>query len=216
MNTILSRKTWILSSTAIVLSLAMGWYVYPTLPETVASHWDGNGQANGYLDKFWGVFLMPLISIVLLIVLAVLPNIDPLKKNVEAFRISYNEFVLLMVVFMSYLNMATLAWNVGFDFNMTYAVVPALSALCIFLGRLLRSSKRNWFIGIRTPWTLSSDDVWDATHVLAGRLFGVAGLVILTSFFFPPDILLRIVLIAILTAVGIPVVYSYFEYQKYR
>ncbi len=121
----------------------------------MASHWDANDQVNGYISKFWGVFLMPLITLGMLVLFLVLPNIDPLKANIAQFRESFNLFIVLIVAFMLYVHGLTLAWSLGYqDFKMSAAMLPFMGVLFIAVGWMLRKAKRNFFIGIRTPWTL--------------------------------------------------------------
>ncbi|MCD6528067.1 SdpI family protein [bacterium] len=101
----------------------------------------------------------------------IIPKIDPLKKNLEKFRNYFERFFILLFLFLFYLYLLTIFWNLGLRFYIGQAMIPALAILFYYCGVLLEKAKRNWFIGIRTPWTLSSDEVWDKTHQLGGRLF---------------------------------------------
>src|SRR5512133_3118587 len=173
MNT---RTTIIVVSIMIVLATLVGVALWDRLPDPMASHWDANDQVNGYVSKFWGVFLMPLLTSGLVLLFLVIPHIDPLKANIAKFQEAFNRFILLFVGFMEYIYFLTLLWNLGYTgFNMSEAVLPALGVLFFFVGYLMRKSKRNFFIGIRTPWTLSSDKVWEETHRVGSVLFMIAG-----------------------------------------
>ena len=97
---------------------------------------------------------------------------------------------------------------------MSYWMIPAFAALMIGVGFLTERALPNWFIGIRTPWTLSSPTVWQKTHRLGGLTFKIAGLLCLLALLFPPEIGLLLSLIPILAASIIPVVYSYQLYRK--
>jgi uncharacterized membrane protein len=171
-----TRTTIIVVSVLIVLATLVGVALWPRLPDPMASHWDVNDQVNGYMSKFWGVFLMPLMTAGLVLFFLAIPKIDPLRANIAAFRDAFNLFIVFFTGFMVYIYILTLLWNLGYTgFNMSEAILPALGILYLFIGYILRKAKRNFFIGIRTPWTLSSDTVWDETHRVGSVLFMIAG-----------------------------------------
>ncbi len=207
------RKSEIIMLLIIILSFAIGIYSSPHMPEKVASHWNTQGQVNGYISKFWGVFLMPIISAGLFLLFIIIPKIDPLKTNIEGFRKYFDGFVILIMVFLFYLYLLTIFWNSGYTFNMTTFLSPALAILFYYTGILIENAKRNWLIGIRTPWTMSSDKVWDKTHKIGGKLFKIAGVVALLAIFFESFAIFIIVVPVILFSI-FTVVYSYFEYKK--
>ncbi len=160
----------------IVLALLAGALLWNQLPDQMASHWNANDQVDGTMPRFWGVSLMPLITLGMFALFLILPAIDPLKANIAKFRGSFNLFIVLIVLFMLYIHALTLIWSLGYqNFRMSAAMLPFLGVLFIFIGYMLRQAKRNFFIGIRTPWTLSSDSVWDRTHQLGSVLFMISG-----------------------------------------
>ncbi|MCX9024482.1 MAG: SdpI family protein [Candidatus Methanoperedens sp.] len=207
------RKSELIIFGIIILSFAVSIYYYPQMPEKVASHWNAEGQVNGYMSKFWGLFLMPVISVGLLLLFILIPRIDPLKSNIQEFRKYYDGFVVLIMVFLFYLHLLTIFWNLGYTFNIITFLSPAFALLFYYSGILIENAKRNWFIGIRTPWTLSSDKVWDKTHKIGGKLFKLAGILALFAIFFESYAILVIVVPVIMVSIY-TVVYSYLEYQK--
>ncbi|CAG0964603.1 MAG: DUF1648 domain-containing protein [Candidatus Methanoperedens sp.] len=178
------RKSEIIIFGIILLYFAIGIYYYPQMPEKLASHWNAQGQVDGYTSKFWGLFLMPIISVGMLLLFILIPRIDPLKSNIQQFRKYFDGFVVLIMVFLFYLYLLTIFWNSGYTFNMITFLSPAFAILFYYSGILIENAKRNWFIGIRTPWTMSSDKVWDKTHKIGGKLFKIAGVVTLLAIFF--------------------------------
>jgi uncharacterized membrane protein len=206
------RKSEIVALGIIVLSFALAIYFYPQMPEKVASHWNAQGQVDDYMSRFWGLFLMPMISAILLLFFILIPKIDPLKENIEKFRRYYDGFVVLMLAFLFYIFLLALLWNIGWRFNMTQAIAPSFGVLFYYLGVLLENARRNWFIGIRTPWTLSSEVVWDRTHRVGGRLFKAAGVIALLGFLLP-GFAIYLVVVPVVLAAFYAIVYSYFEYQ---
>jgi immunity protein, SdpI family len=210
-----TRNTIIVVSILIIFATLVGIALWDRLPDQMASHWDANDQVNGYMSRFWSVFLMPLITTSIFLLFLAIPNIDPLKANIAQFRETFNLFILLFVGFMLYIYFLTLLWNLGYTgFNMSEAMLPALGVLFFFLGYLMRKSKRNFFIGIRTPWTLSSDRVWDETHRLGSILFMISGVLAFLGSFFGGMTAFRFIFAPMMISVLITLVYSYVLYQK--
>jgi uncharacterized membrane protein len=197
----------------ITLCFVVGFYFYNLMPEQMASHWDAQGQVNGYVSKDFGVFFFPVLLLILSLFLLYIPNIDPLKKNIEKFRDDYEMFVVWFTVFFFYVYILTLLWNLGIVFNMNMVLMPAFAVLFYYMGVLLEKAKRNYFIGIRTPWTLASDKVWDKTHKLGAKLFKVTGLLALFSIFFY-NYAFFFVFIPIIGSSLYLVIYSYYEFKK--
>ena len=209
-----TRTTIIISLIAILAATVASAAIYPRLPEMAASHWNAAGQVDGYMPRFWAAFLMPLVSIGLLLLFLAIPAIDPLKANIAKFRSYYNAFIALFIVFMLFIHAITLAWNLGYDqFNIGNAIIPAVGLILIFAGVIMMKAKRNFFIGIRTPWTLSDDTVWEETHKLGGKLFIAAGIITMLSVFLG-ERGIWIMLPAALLAGFIPVVYSYIVWRR--
>lgn len=197
-----------------VVVFVVGLVLYPSFPEQVASHWNANGEVDGYMSKFSGIFLFGFIMAGMLLVYFFIPRFDPLKKNIDSFRPAYNSFWIWMFVFFAYIFGLSMLWNIGYRFNFTKAIVPAMSVLFYVIGAVLEKSKRNYFMGIRTPWTLSSDVVWDKTHKLGGKLFKIAGLVSLLGMFTHGLYTILVIIIPVVLVSVATMIYSYFEYKK--
>ncbi len=209
-----TRNTIILSILLIIIATVASTLVYNQLPEQVASHWNEANQVNGYISRFWGAFLMPVIALGILVLFLVIPLIDPLKANIAQFRGVFNAFIALMTAFMVYMHGLTLAWNLGYNkFNMGAAMLPGLGLIFLFAGVMMRKAKRNFFIGIRTPWTLSSDYVWNETHRIGSILFIISGLLALLGAFFPLYAF-WLLLIPVFASVIFLFVYSYVLYRR--
>lgn len=197
----------------ILLAFATAWYFYPLLPDQVASHWNTQGQVDGYMSKFWGLFLMPILMIVFTILFFVIPNIDPEKKNIEKFWGEFDKFIIVFNLFMLYVYVLTILWNIGYSINMTAALMPAFAILFWFCGSLIGKAKRNYTIGIRVPWTLASDAVWDKTHRLGEKLFKFVALTTLLGAFFV-DYAFWLLFVPLFASVIFLIIYSYIEYRK--
>jgi uncharacterized membrane protein len=141
-NRMKTKNVTIVSLILIALATLAGAVLWNQLPEQMPSHWDFNDQVNGYLPRFWGVFLMPLISLGMLVLFLFIPSIDPLKANITQFRNSFNFFILLTVAFMLYIHGLTLAWSLGYrNFRMSTAMLPFLDGLFVAIGLVLRKAK---------------------------------------------------------------------------
>jgi uncharacterized membrane protein len=210
-----TKTTSIIVLTLIVIALIAGLALWNQLPEQMASHWGVNDQVDGYISKFWGVFLMPLVTAGMFILFLVVPAIDPLKANIAQFRETFNVFIALIVAFMLYIHALTLAWSLGYqDFKMSAAMLPFMGVLFIAIGYLLRKAKRNFFIGIRTPWTLSSDTVWDKTHQLGSVLFMLSGALAILGGFAGGMTAFWMLFVPLIGSTLFLVIYSYVLYRN--
>ncbi|MCW3975338.1 MAG: DUF1648 domain-containing protein [Candidatus Bathyarchaeota archaeon] len=207
------RKNYAITIIIILASFAISVYLYPQMPEKLASHWDSQGQVDGYMSKFWGLFLLPFVMIGILLLFIAIPKIDPLKSNILKFRHYYQRFLILFMVFLFYTHFLTILWNIGLRFDMIQLFLPAISILVYYSGILIENSKLNWFVGIRTPWTLSNEKVWNKTHKIGGKLFKAAGIIILLGILVR-DYAIFFIIIPIITITIYTIVYSYIEYQK--
>ena len=209
-----TRTTLIIAGLLMLAGLLFSLSVYSRLPDSMASHWNFNDQVDGRMPRFWGAFLMPLLSLAVVGLLMLVPRIDPFKTNIAAFQSAFNAFVTIMVVFFLYLHILTVLWNLGYqNFRMSLALLPAVGLIFVCAGLLMARSRRNYFIGIRTPWTLSSDTVWAETHRLGSRLFIGMGILVMILGLAGRGVLPALLIIVVITAL-VPVVYSYILYRR--
>ena len=196
-----------------LLATAVGIWVYPKLPAQVASHWGTTGEVDGYMSAFWGAFIMPIVSLVTALLFIAIPRLDPKRQNIEQFRPYFDRFIISFSFFLAYIYALTLLWNLGYEFSFVRWLVPAFSVLFYTLGVLISHAKQNWTIGIRTPWTLSNEHVWDATHVRTGKLFRLASVVVLLGILLP-NYAVWLLLVPILGVVLYSIIFSYLEFKK--
>lgn len=209
------KKTTTAIIILIILSFVIATYSYYNIKEDkIASHWNAKGEVDDYMSKFWGVYLFPFIFIFLYGMFLLIPKIDPLKKNIEKFRKYYDWFILLIFLFLFYVFVLTILANLGYMFNMTTMMMPALALFFFVIGMFLPKIKRNWFMGIRTPWTISNDIVWEKTHELGGKFFKGIGILIILGLFIPGEIFFPVFISFTLFMVVFLVVYSYQEFRK--
>ena len=197
----------------VALFFVVALAISPWMPLTMTSHWGVNGEANGTMPKLIALFLVPVIALGLLILFEFLPRIDPLRKSYLAFMGEYEWFVAGILGFLLYVQCLVLAWNAGIQFDMVQALAPGFGVLFYIIGMLVGKTKRNWFVGVRTPWSMSSERVWDRTNTMAGTLFKAAGVIILLGVIFP-GLLFAFMIVGIVLAAFVPFPYSYMEYKR--
>jgi uncharacterized membrane protein len=210
------RVTTYLALLIIVIQVLVSVVTYPFLPPMVPSHWNLAGQVDAYIPKLFNAILFPLMSIGLFFLirglLAISPRLgnQPKYANLEVINIINVGVLLLLLV----IQLTTTSIALGFPVDITLVLGLTISLLFIFIGNYMGKLRRNFWGGIRTPWTLASDTVWERTHRLGGWLFVLGGLLGLVLSFFPA---LRIwaVIVIPLTIALVLVVYSYFAYQRY-
>ena len=210
----MKTKTVLIWSFILSLAaLAVGLILSPRFPDPMAIHWDAHGQPNGYGSHFMGLWFVPLLVIGLVLLLMAIPHIDPLKKNIEKFRKEYNTFVFIFVIFFVYIYLLSLVLNLGLHFNLFTWMVPAIGGFFYYIGILMGKAKRNYFIGIRTPWTLADEDVWNQTHRVGSIAFKISGVVTILGVVFQNFAIWFVIVPALLASVY-PIVYSYVAYRK--
>jgi len=208
----MNRRNVIILAIVLVSFIVSACY-YSQLPSRVASHWDIQGQVNGYTSRFWGAFLMPVVILGLALLFLAIPYIDPLRKNIEKFRKHFDLFVILILLFMLAIHLQTLLWNTGTQIPLNATLPIGLGLLYFYIGVLFTHAKRNWFVGIRTPWTLSSEKVWDRTHRLGSKLFKISGVLSIVGVFFPGETMWFAV-VPVLVSALYTTVYSYLIYRR--
>lgn len=196
----------------VVASFGIGYYFYPRLPEIVASHWNAQGQADGYTNRYWGAFLLPIIQAAMFLLFVFIPMIDPKKDNIKKFREFYDVFIVAMLLFMTYIYLLTIAWALGQRFEMLRFLTPAFAVLFFAVGFMVEKAEPNYTIGIRTPWTLASEPVWRKTHELGGKMFKVGSILTLLGIAYPNYAIWFVLTPIILVSIFL-VIYSYFLFK---
>lgn len=207
------NKALAASLALIAIMFLVSIYFYPLLPEKLASHWNEFGQADGYSGKLFGLLILPVVTLLIFLLMLAIPRIDPLKQNIKKFSWEYNGLILLFVLFFFALHAFLLAFNLGLRYDIRYVIVPGIALLFAYVGYILPKMKRNYMIGIRTPWTLASDKVWEKTHKAGAKAFYVVAIFFILAGLFPGFfwLLFLVPIIALLAFVSL---YSYLEFRK--
>ena len=190
---------------AVIATLA----IYPRLPDQMPTHWSASGEVNGWSSRFWGAWLLPLIMALVLIILRAVPHIDPRKANYEKFSGMYDSLVILIIGFMALMHVVVLLAATGRSIPMDRIMLPSVGLFIGIMGALIPRAAPNWFVGIRTPWTLTSDLSWEKTHRIGGPLFVILGALMIASTFIAPEVAIWFLVAASIAIVVFLFAYSY-------
>ena len=200
----------------IAVQLIVAVYGFIVLPAIVPIHWGANGRVNGYGPKWMGTFLFPLISLGIYLLIRMLIAAGPRLggREVTAMNLQIAKVIIAgITLFMLIIQLVVLAAGLSIAFDMTMVISLAISVLFIFIGNFMGRMQRNFWMGIRTPWTLTNATVWERTHRLGGWLFVAVGLIgIVCSFV--PAIRLWGVMVAIIAVTIFLCIYSYVCYRQ--
>ncbi len=158
---------------AILIGSAM---VYPSLPEQIPTHWNVHGRIDAYGSKSWAVFLMPGLMIAMLGLSLLLPSMSPVSFKLDTFRATYGYIIVVVLGLFAYIQVAMLIAASRPGLNLGRVLIPGIFVGLALLGNVLGKVRRNYFVGVRVPWTLASERVWNETHRLAAWLLFAAGL----------------------------------------
>jgi uncharacterized membrane protein len=190
--------------------------VYPSLPESMVTHWGMDGTPDGHSSRAFGAWLIPAVMFGVWLIMRVLPKIDPRRENYARFAGTYTTLITVVIAFMGLMHVAILGVALGWPIAVPRVIPFAVGAMFVIIGNLLPRARPNWFVGIRTPWTLSSDRVWERTHRLGGVLFVASGLVMIAATFGPPWLLGPAIGVAFVLGGLIPVLYSLVLWMRER
>lgn len=210
---LIKKSTSVFALAMGLISLVATAVLYSKLPEMIPVHWNVRGEVDNYGPRYmaWVIGALPLLIYLLM---RFLPAIDPRHKNYEKSARAYNATMIGIVTLMMGLQLLILGSATGLVLKMDMFVKAAIGVLFVVIGNYMGTIRSNFFFGIKTPWTLSSDEVWRKTHRLGGALFILAGLSFIGAAFIRGSLSVLILIIMIVAAVVVPIVYSYLLYRK--
>ncbi len=188
--------------------------VWPHAPDRIPVHWNINGQVDRYGGKVEGLLAMPLLALGIYLLLLALPRIDPGRANYRKFRGAYDTIRIAVLLVFAVFDALKFAWLWNAPVNVATVAPMAIGVLCVVLGVLLGKIRPNWFVGIRTPWTLSSKVSWVRTHRAGGWVFTLVGLATVVATLVFPHASFWILLVGLIGgSIGL-VIYSYFLWRQ--
>lgn len=192
-------------------------YFWEQFPDQVPTHFGMDGQPDDYSSKVVGLLLFPGINILLYFLFIVMPKIDPSKRGQIFYqdKSKYKIVRTLIHALLSFVLMTIVFYSLGYKFNMTMFVFYGMLIFFLIMGNYMGNIRHNYFIGIRTPWTLANEAVWTGTHRLAAKVWVASSLLMMAVL---PFLSTKLRSVAFATYVGVivavPVIYSYLEFRK--
>lgn len=213
----MSRHYWILAVALTIVAWGLSAWLYPELPQQVPTHWNIEGKVDGWGDKSWATFLVPAMMVGFMVLFAFLPALSPKQFEVDSFRSTYLYILVLITCLFLYMHGVILlaTWQEVREgpriMDMGRALIGGMFLFFALLGNVMGKVRKNFYIGIRVPWTLASDRVWNDTHRLAAWLMVAVGVV---GFFLVVAGVSPLVAIGLLIgSMCIPIVYSFIHYK---
>jgi len=210
----ISFKTEILPILLIIISIVSSFYFLQQMPEKIPTHWNFQGKIDNWGNSSSHILTINSVMIGVYLLFLALPYIDPRKKRYEQFKKIYHIFKNIIILFFALIFFITNLSAVGYNINVSTYIPLMVGLLFIVIGNYMGKIKMNWFMGIRTPWTLSSEETWNKTHQLGGKLFMLSGMFIALEGFLPINYRLPIFILAIAIILIGTIFGSYLIYLK--
>lgn len=207
-------KTEIFPIFLIIIPVIASFYFYTHFPGRVPIHWNFQGQVDNYGSPFFAAFFFPALLIFLYILFLFLPYADPKKDRYQEFSGVYHIFKGIIIFFMAAIYFIASLNGIGYNLPIGLFVPSLIGIMFIIMGALMPRIKPNWFMGIRTPWTMSSEEVWNKTHQFGGKVFIVGGILFALIPFFPASFRAPALIAFIITILFGTIGYSYYAYRK--
>lgn len=211
------RRLVIIGGALVLAMLAVSAWAWPQIPgdAQIPIHWGPSGEADGFGPKWVGLLGLPLVSAGVLALLVALPRIEPRRQNLERSSTAYVAIGIAVLAFMGVLHAFAVMAALGSEANVVRIVELGVGILFVVIGNYLGKTRSNWFFGIRTPWTLTSERSWTRTHRLGGYLFiGLGVVFILAALILAPEAFVWLLLIGIFGSIAVLFGYSYLAWRS--
>lgn len=208
----MNKSAYLLCGALVLASLVLTTVLYPDLPPAIPIHWDAAGNADAYGPRWTAWLLGPGLMAAILALFAALPWLSPSRMSVTAFRGSYGHIAAVAVGTAGYANALVLLAASGLAVDVPRAALGGVALALALVGNLMGKVRKNFWIGIRTPWTLASDKVWYLTHRLAGKT--VAGASVLGLVLLAAGARLELVTAVLVAGPVVPALYSLACYKR--
>lgn len=203
------RKRMILTSLVTIIPMFVGLLLWNKLPDTMATHFGSNNTPNGWSSKTFAVIGLPLLLLVLHWISVGITLNDPKKRNIG--KMMFTVVFWIIPIVSLFANGAILLYALGWKVDIGLIISILGGIVFILLGNYLSKNRQNYTVGIKLPWTLSSEENWDKTHRMAAKLWVLGGVLFLVNAFIQNEILF---LFVIITLAVVPAAYSFILYRR--
>ena len=205
-----NKKTLVITSLICLLPIIVGALVYKRLPETIATHFDLNGNPDGWSSRAFAVFGLPAILLAVNLLLPFMLRADPKHENMSGALVNITIWTIPVLSLIC--SGLTLGRALGYDVRIERVLPVFMGVLFILIGNYLPKTKQSYTMGIKLPWTLASEENWNRTHRLAGFLWVLGGVYFIVMSFIGWSVPAFVIPLAVMVLV--PMVYSYLLYRK--
>lgn len=207
-----NKKKLIITSIVILLPILIGLILWNKLPDQVPTHWNAQGEVDGWSSKVFAVFGLPIVLFAVHWMCIIATSADPKKQNIEGkvFQIVFwiCPIISLLVGMLSY------GAALGVEFKVDKITLALVGIVFIVVGNYLPKCKQSYTVGIKLPWTLNDEENWNRTHRMAGKLWVASGIILLLSMLLPASAMVVVVLVVIGVSVLVPTAYSYLLFRE--
>lgn len=205
---------WILPTVFLLVAIGAGIWFFPDLPDRIPTHWGFSGEPNGYSSRQFGAFFTPFLMVLTFVLLRVLPAFGPERGSRSGSQDGLDALLNGVLGVLLTIHVLTLSYAVGYMKDMTLVLPILLGILFLLIGYYLPRVRPNYVIGIRTPWSLASEEVWTRTHQTGGKLFVIGGLLLVLASFLPHDYRVWITAGVTISLLVLTTGSSYYYYRK--
>ena len=205
-----NKKTLVITSLICLLPIIVGALVYKRLPEMIATHFDLNGNPDGWSSRTFAVFGLPAILLAVNLLLPLMLRADPKHENMSGALVNITIWTIPVLSLLC--SGLTLGRALGYDVRIERVLPVFMGVLFILIGNYLPKTKQSYTMGIKLPWTLASEENWNRTHRLAGFLWVLGGIYFIVVSFIGWSVPAFVIPLAVMVLV--PMVYSSLLYRK--
>jgi len=197
----------------VILMFVFGFALSGKFPSKVPTQWNVWGEIIGYGSNNEALFVIPMISLIAYVTLSIIPKMATRKTNINLFLNYIYRIKAAVILFFFGLYMSSVLNSLGYKFNMSHYIIPSLAILLYYIGWILQYSKRNFLIGIKTPWTLADERVWKNTHRIGSITLRINSAILLLALLLPGAIVFIFTVPIILNFIFFWA-FSYWEYRR--
>ena len=201
-----------ITSIVILVPILIGLLLWNKLPDQLPTHWNAQGEVDGWSSKAFAVFGLPIILFVMHWACVLGTSADPKKQNIEGKVLGIVFWICPIISLL----VCTLSYGValGMEFKVDKIMLALMGIMFIVIGNYLPKCKQSYTMGIKLPWTLNDEENWNRTHRMGGKLWVASGVILLLSMLLPASAMVVVVLVVIGVAAFVPTVYSYLLFRE--
>ncbi len=210
------KTMWTIGGAVLLLMVLVAGWTWMQLPADaqVPIHWNIAGEPDDFAGKSVGLFLLPGVTLLVIVLLSLIRYIDPKRANIAHSAQAYRAtFIGLLLLFFT-LHIASILYIMGVGLNIGYVVAPAVGIIFMLIGNYMGKIRPNYTFGVRTPWTLASELAWNKTHRMAGKLFMLVGLGVVAMTLWNPIWAFYLLIGGLVTILALTMIYSYLIWKR--